>query len=339
MAGSDTTENRLARFVYAALQAVSCPLVDGLYLQEADNMLHLLCTPSQHRTDIVAWICSRINPNFATSKGMSTRSKDPDVLIKEMAVLGQELMLCRAGDLDLIRGDTNPLRQLQFLEQLLTLIPKCSKSAGYRRDEELLLNELYAVENLPHLMQMLQPTCDPWPAHMKALCKGTKSSAKSSKNDADVGTLLEFTQSALEQAQSECEYLIDEPQSPIIFSPNSLRVAACDLQQLMATFSHVYETDLNAYCSRDSPSFSTETAVFQRVHRLLLACNTELEMLKEVSETSLFMSEGVNSLQTHPHHQGRGENHMFLNKSGRTHQVERFCHYDIPDDSNFKSSG
>lgn len=74
----------------------------------------------------------------------------------------------------------------------------------------------------------------------------------------------------------QCVFLNSEAQSPPAFSPSSLRVAASDLQQLMATFSHVYETDLRVYCSRDPPSFSSETEVFQRVQQLLLACNTVL---------------------------------------------------------------
>lgn len=272
-------------------------------------MLQLLCTPSQHRTDILAWICSSINPNFATSKATSMRSKDSDVLTKEMALLGQELMLCRAVDLDLIRGDASLYRQLQFLEQLLTLVTGCQKSAGDRVDEEKLLNEFYSAENLPYLTQMLEPTFDPWPEHIKALHKGNKSSQKpSTQEDADVAALLQETQSALEQLQSECDFL-NEEQSPGVFSPGSLRLAACDLQQLMATFRHVYETDLRVYCSRDPPSFSTETDVFQRVHQLLLACNTELEMLTEVTEASVSMNEDINRLQTQPRYWRRGERH------------------------------
>ncbi|XP_042347952.1 HAUS augmin-like complex subunit 7 [Plectropomus leopardus] len=309
MAGA-SKEEQLVRSVYAALQAASCPLVEGLYLQEADSMLQLLCSPSQHRTDILAWICSSINPNFANSKAMSMRSKSPDVLTKEMAVLGQELMLCKADDLDLIRGDANPQRQLQFLEQLLSVVPGCEKSAGLRVDPEMLLNELYAAENLPHFTHMLKPALDPWPAHIKALRKGTKASSKPSREDAaDVVSALQRTQSALEQLQSQCEFLSSELQSPGVFSPSSLRVAACDLQQLMATFSHVYETDLRAYCSRDPPSFSTETDIFQRIHQLLLAFTMELEMLKEVSEASVSMNEDVNHLQTKPRYQSRGEKH------------------------------
>ncbi|XP_041802375.1 HAUS augmin-like complex subunit 7 [Chelmon rostratus] len=308
MAGA-LNEEELVRRVYAALQAASCPLVEGLELQEADSMLELLCVPSQHRTNILKWICSSINPNFGNSKATSMRSKDPDALPKEMAVLGQELMLCKADDMALIReGDASIHRQLQFLEQLLTLVPGCKKSAGPRLDAEALLNELYAAENLPHLSQMLKPTLDPWPAHIKALRKGIKSSSKPSREEAaDVATLLQMTQSALEQLQSECEFLNSEAQSCDVFSPSSLRVAACDLQQLMSTFSHVFETDLRAYCSRDPPSFSAETDIFQRVHQLLLAFITELEMLKQVSEASVSVNEEVNQLQTQPCYQSRGE--------------------------------
>ncbi|KAM6929047.1 HAUS augmin-like complex subunit 7 [Lycodopsis pacificus] len=307
MAGA-LKEKQLLRHVYAALQAASCPLVEGLYLQEADSMLQLLCAPSQHRTDILAWICSSINPNFANSKTIVVRSSGPDVLTKEMAVLGQELMLCKADDLDLIRGEASPHRQLRFLEQLLTLVPGCKKAAGNRLDQEMLLNELYAADNLPHFTQMLNPTLDPWPADIKALRKSTRSAPKPSKEEAvDVATLLQLTQSTLEQLQSQCEFLSSEAQSPGVFSPSSLRVAACDLQLLMATFSHVFETDLRAFCSRDPPSFSAEADVFQRTHQLLLAFIMELEMLKEVSEGSVSMTEEVKQLQTQLCYRSRGE--------------------------------
>ncbi|XP_029995274.1 HAUS augmin-like complex subunit 7 [Sphaeramia orbicularis] len=298
-------EKQLAQNVYDLLQAASCPLVEGLFLQESDSKLQLLCTPSQHRTDILAWICSSVNPNF--SKEMSIRSKVPDILNKDMAALGQELMLCKADDLDLIKGEQSPLQQLQFFEQLLSLVPGCRKSP-FKTDEEILLNELFAAENLPLLTQTLKPSLDPWPAHIKALHKGTKSShQKPSSEEVDVASLLQSTQSALEQLQSECEFLTTEVQSPGVFSPSALCVAASDLQQLMATFTHVYETDLKAYCNRDPPSLSTETAVFQRVHQLLLACNTELEMFNEITEASASMTDDVSKLQMQPRYWSRGE--------------------------------
>ncbi|XP_047452495.1 HAUS augmin-like complex subunit 7 [Mugil cephalus] len=310
------TEKHDARRVYAALQAAFCPLVDGLYLQEADSMLQLLCTPSQHRTDILAWICSSINPSFAESKAKSVGTKDPDVLNKEMAKLGQELMLCTADDLDLIRGDASPHRQLQFLDQLLTLVPGCKKSAGHRPNGEVLLNELFTAENLPHLTGMLNPTLNPWPAHIKAFGKGTTSSHRPIREEAaDVANELQRTQLELEKLRSECEFLNSEMQASAGLSPSSLRVAACDLQQLIATYSRVYETDLSSYCNREPPSFSEDAEVFQRVHQLLLACNTELDMLKEVSETSASIHEKAKQLQTQPRHWSRGQKHRLLDKS------------------------
>lgn len=65
------------------------------------------------------------------------------------------------------QGEASVYRQLQFLEQFLSLVSGCKKSAGPGTDAEMLLNELYAAENLPHLSQMLKPTLDPWPAHIK----------------------------------------------------------------------------------------------------------------------------------------------------------------------------
>lgn len=237
------------------------------------------------------------------------RANEPEGLTKDMAALGHELMLCRADDLDLIRGSASPLRQLQFLEQLLTLVPGCGKSGGQRTDAEMLLNELYAAENLPLLSQMLQPSFNPWPTHIRTSRKNSKSSCKAGREEevADVGALLQQAQSALQQLQSECDFLNDEAQSPGVFSPSSLRVAACDLQQLMSTFSHVYSSDLRSYCSRDPPTFSTETGVFQRVHQLLLAFVTELEMIKEVSEASVSVREEVHQLKTQPRYWSRGE--------------------------------
>ena len=59
-----------------------------------------------------------------------------------------------------------------------------------------------------------------------------------------------------------------------MFSPCALRVAVSDLCQLTAAFSRVYQTDFKDYCRRKAPPLSAATLVFQRVHQLLLACNT-----------------------------------------------------------------
>uniref|UniRef100_A0A8C6LH21 HAUS augmin like complex subunit 7 n=1 Tax=Nothobranchius furzeri TaxID=105023 RepID=A0A8C6LH21_NOTFU len=241
-------------------------------------MLELLCSPSELRTDILAWICSRIDPNVANSK--AARSHDPHALTKEMAAFGHELMLIQADDLDLIRGKASPRRQLRFLEQLLILVPGCKNSAERRTDGELLLSQLFAKDNLANLTQMLQPTLDPWPVHIKALRKGTKASCQPPAEIPDAAALLQSTRTQLKELQSQCDFLSSEEETASVFSPSSLRLAACDLQQLMTTFSHVYEMDFRAFCNRTPPGFTTEAKVFQRVHQQLQACNTVSQRIR-----------------------------------------------------------
>uniref|UniRef100_A0A8C5DVI2 HAUS augmin-like complex subunit 7 n=1 Tax=Gouania willdenowi TaxID=441366 RepID=A0A8C5DVI2_GOUWI len=204
-----------------------------------------------------------------------------------------------------VQGIASPQRQLRFLVQLLALVTGCQTSAGLRADGEVLLNEIFAPENLPHLTQMTKPAFDPWPAHTEYRTKACHRPCRA--DVADFAALLQAAQSELKQLQSKCDFLAHEGQTPAAFSPSLLRVAAQDLQQLMGTFSHVYESDLRALCSREPPSFKTGTDIFQRVHQLLLACDTELEMLNELCEASAFISKEIKQLQTRPQYWSQGK--------------------------------
>ncbi|XP_041713182.1 HAUS augmin-like complex subunit 7 [Coregonus clupeaformis] len=291
MAGT-SKEHRLSQHVYATLQTLSCSLVEGLYLREADSMQELLCTPSQHRTDILAWICSSICPSLS-KKLTLLRSKDLNTLNQELAVFGQEMMLCRTDDLDLITGRACPLRQLCFLEQLLTLVPGSMGSSGdSRAGGEGLLKELFCPEALPHLTHTLTPTLTPWPSDIRGARKGQRSlpSRPTGKEVADVTALLESTQTALEQLKDQCVFLREEA-SPSRFSVRTLRVAVSDLAQMMSVFSRVYEADFR--CCKEPPSLRSHTNIFSTVHRLLTACNTELDVLQQVSEVSVCLSDTV----------------------------------------------
>ncbi|XP_067096442.1 HAUS augmin-like complex subunit 7 [Osmerus mordax] len=303
MAGA-LKENQLALNVYTALQAASCALVEGLFLREPASMLDLLCTPSQHRTDILTWICTTISPSL--SKRLSSiRTRDPDTLNQELAGFGHEMMLCEINDLDLIKGSVCPLRQLQFLEQLLTLVPGCVGPAG-----DSLLRELFNPEAQSCLTHILQPSLNPWPVDIRAPRKGLRSvpSMPRARTD-DVTALLQSTQTALEQLQAECEFLRGEAQRPSVFSACALRVALCDLLQLMAVFSRVYDADLRPYCSRAPPNPSTHTHTFSRVHQLLLTCSTELGVLQQVSEVCECVVETVRDVNTGALHWRHGEKH------------------------------
>lgn len=140
----------------------------------------------------------------------------------EMALLGQELMLCRAADQDLLRevrcslrrsppsssrlpclqGGGGVQRQLLFLQQLLSLVPGSQQTSGSSVDTELLLGDMFAAENVWQLSGMLTPTLEPRtapsnPAHPARPSSGSLCAA------ADVCSLLQVTSSALQQLQAE----------------------------------------------------------------------------------------------------------------------------------------
>ncbi|XP_059397010.1 HAUS augmin-like complex subunit 7 [Carassius carassius] len=338
MAGN-STEQLLSMRVYNSLQRLGCPLVDGLYLREPDSVQELLCSPSLHRTDILKWICASICPSlkekFSTMK--STQNED---LVQELTRFGYEMMLCKANDQDLIKGRAPPLRQLRFLEQILMVIQADSRQNTCSGDDTVknddLLGELMSQDHLSDLDMLLNPVCSPWPAHIREHLIRTQSTQHKKTNGnhskpsdftdrsdqhsrlgsrgeeslTEAMALLQSTRSALDELHKECEFLQSHPSgSAAVLSPCALKVAISDMSQLMTAFGHIYNTDFKAYCQRAPPALNSGASVFQSVHQLLHACNMELEALKQLSETSLALTQTVQQLQTDKRYWSKGEKH------------------------------
>ncbi|XP_065142760.1 HAUS augmin-like complex subunit 7 [Paramisgurnus dabryanus] len=339
MAGN-SKEQQLSLKVYNTLQGLGCPLVDGLYLREADSMQDLLCTPSLHRTDILKWIYVSICPSL-TEKFSAIKSTQE--LIQDFTRFGHEMMLCKANDQDLIKGLAPPLRQLVFLEQLLMVIQAdSSMSSGHRQNlssgdehvkNEDLLGLLMSQDHSSDLDMVMNPTCNPWSAHIRehlirAHSAQNKTNGNHSKPSDGINrsheeeedltealALLQSTQSTLEELQKECEFLQSHPSgSAAALSPCALKVAISDMSQFMTAFSHIYNTDFKGYCQKAPPALSSSTNVFQSVHQLLHTCNMELAALKQLFETSLSLTQTVKELQTEKRYWSRGEKHTLPNQ-------------------------
>ncbi|XP_049608395.1 HAUS augmin-like complex subunit 7 isoform X1 [Syngnathus scovelli] len=290
-----SNETEQARRIYSRLLAMPCPVLECVYIEESEDMLQLLCTPSQLRTDILTWVCCSIDPNFASLKENALRTRNPDILTNGMAALGQDLMLCREDSLDLIKGDASCHQQLQFLENLIAEVSDLSASTAH--DMKILLDTVFTDENLA---QMVTPSLDPCFSNVpRVLCKSAKPAKPRRDNAESSAALIKSTRSMLEQLKSECEFLTtkEEPNARASVC-RALHVAMCDLQQLMTTFCHVEETQLRVFCTKERPRFSADPQVFQRVYELLQAFSTELEMLNEVSEASTAAKQFVSHLQT-----------------------------------------
>ncbi|XP_007249937.3 HAUS augmin-like complex subunit 7 [Astyanax mexicanus] len=343
MAGNSKPQQLSVR-VYSALQSIGCPLVDGLYLTEADQMQELLCTPSLHRMDILKWICIRICP-FLREKFSTIKSEQTEEVVKEITRFGHEMMLCKPDDQQLIQGLATPLRQLLFLDELLMIAQDSNDTSSKEnssgddgvRNEDL-LKELMSPDHLSDLVQLMNPVCNPWSAHIRdhlralqsTLTKtnNTKSSDINNRTHQHLGfgkidgndltkakELLQSTQTALAELHKECEFLHSDPAGPgASLSPCALKLAISDMAQLMTAFSHVYHTDFKGYCQRAPPVLDPQAHLFQSVHQLLHNCNMELEALQQLSETSSSLAETVKHRQTEKRYWAKGEKHTLPNR-------------------------
>ncbi|XP_036409345.1 HAUS augmin-like complex subunit 7 [Megalops cyprinoides] len=338
MAGT-LKEKELAERLYSTLQVLGCPLVEGLFLQGADSMEDLLCTPSLHRTDILKWICASCCPSLK-DKFSTLRSTQADAMNQEMVRFGHDLMLCKLDDLDLIKGLAPPLQQLQFLEQLLALIPeKCTERsivepspsgvelsvAEVVQRNEKLLGELMSPIHMPELLQLLFPSCCPWSADLREIlrCKASQSKmgqqrsgcVKPEDHAVPVRALLQSTRDTVEELQNECIFLQSNAASPSpALSPCALRLVISDLSHLMLAFSQSFNTEFRGYCHRKPPALSPNSSSFCTVHQLLHTCNQELRALQQLSDTSSTMVTALTQVQMERMYWGEGQKHTLPTK-------------------------
>lgn len=301
MAGG--VELQRAAELYARLQKLSCPSLEGVYATEPQSIHELLCSPSVHRLDILEWICTRAYPplqdHFSTLKESQAELK-----VKEMAKLGFELMLCNPEDVDLIKGNVSPSRQLSFMEKLLDIIQTCDNVSGnselqlltpggdrnlvtYARENEELLKEIFSS---PHLQATLTPECNPWPADLKPLLTPEelqKRPLPCSKDSAISDHIQELQKISLslEDLKQECKFLCSSVPGEDTVT-QKLRLALTDFHQLSATFTQVYENELQEHCQHPAPQMSPSGPLFQSVHQLLTACCKELEAIAQFIKTS-----------------------------------------------------
>ncbi|XP_028669411.1 HAUS augmin-like complex subunit 7 isoform X1 [Erpetoichthys calabaricus] len=295
----------VAENVYVSLQRLGCPLVEGLFLKETESMLELLCTPSNHRLEILMWICKRTSPPLE-KKLFLLKDSPVDTHIKEITNFGHEMMLCSPDDVDLIKGCASPKRQLAFMGQLVSILESerfedFSVSFG----NEQLLKELFSN---PHLPSLLSPVCNPWPAHITEIIKKKDSGSKQWRSLTrkckefsleEVSSTLKKTTDALAKIQMECTHLTDDPNgiTSSQFLPQALKLAICDLSQLMAAFSQVFASDFREYCNREPPEMSNSAVTFQFVYQQLDACTQDLQATAQVIEVSEVVCSAVDGHQ------------------------------------------
>ncbi|KAM4695676.1 HAUS augmin-like complex subunit 7 [Rhinophrynus dorsalis] len=313
MAGGSELEK--AAELYARLQEMSCPCLEGVYLTDPQNVQDLLCTSSIHRLDILQWIFTRLYPPLQ-EQFSSLKESQADIKVKEMVKVGFDLMLCHADDLDLIKGNASPSKQLCFMEQLLDIIQSpgtissnvSAESASHSteknlmsciRENEDLLKELFSS---PHFQATLNPECNPWPADLRPVLL-TEESLQKRTLHSNKGNVMSDSLEALQEISSSLQALKEEcvplcspvPGGDTVLQ--TLRLALTDFHQLLATFTQVYENEFKEHCGHQAPQLSPCGPLFQSVHQSLSVCCKELEAIAQFKETSENIVEVVRKRQ------------------------------------------
>ncbi|KPP73944.1 HAUS augmin-like complex subunit 7-like [Scleropages formosus] len=242
--------------------SLACPLLEGLYLQDDESMRDLLCTPSLLRTDILKWLCLRVWHHLSDSFSFWNS-------------------------------------YLLVLESLLQMGEQSVAKAVVQNEE--FLGELLSASHLKQLGQLLCPTCTPCTDDLKELLHRDTTWGRAAHHQSltfklnedhlnEMTALLHSTETLLEELNKECKFLQVDATSPPL-SPSALRIAISDLSQLMSAFSQVFNTHFRGYCNRKPPVFSPSTHTFRTVHRLLNACNQELQAVEQLLDTSSDVTE------------------------------------------------
>uniref|UniRef100_A0A7N4P978 HAUS augmin like complex subunit 7 n=1 Tax=Sarcophilus harrisii TaxID=9305 RepID=A0A7N4P978_SARHA len=123
--GKDSHLSLEALRVLDRLKIINCPFLKGLYKSKRKTAKQFLCTPSNYRLDILAWLFARLYPPFEESFETWQESNAEEKII-DLTMLGHELMLCGPDDHDLIQGCTQGKRQLGFIHEAINRIESLS---------------------------------------------------------------------------------------------------------------------------------------------------------------------------------------------------------------------
>lgn len=277
---------------------MNCDYIDGM---DDNAVAELVLTPGKGRFYILQWLFTRydsrlgslINQTYDHTVGKS------DLSLQRLLIAASSLCLCKADDIELIKGEPPLSKQMSFINKLLELV--CARERHLHLESSdipttsQLNNYMDAVVGQEGFLYMLEDQVDLLPRDIKSEVE--RDWARSGwDNDSrvlpvpklddlvsrsqDLSVELEkhnLTLTRLKEEvtiQANCSYT--EVQSLNQVLCRALR----DLSQLCKGFSQCYQASVEQWCHRPPPQLSQLGPAFHRVHAQLTKFTKMLEDLK-----------------------------------------------------------
>ncbi|XP_066285540.1 HAUS augmin-like complex subunit 7 isoform X2 [Branchiostoma lanceolatum] len=116
MAAISMTKSELAASFKSRLESLDCPYIEGV---EESWITQLIFTPGEHRSRLLQWLFSRIDPKLSSIvEGYHSTQEREQRLLFAASILG----LCKRKDFDVVRGTCSFPGQASFMDQLLDMV-------------------------------------------------------------------------------------------------------------------------------------------------------------------------------------------------------------------------
>ncbi|XP_038054344.1 HAUS augmin-like complex subunit 7 [Patiria miniata] len=308
MAGS--SKEVLARSFKKRLQDLDCPYVDGV---DESWISELLFHPGEARIRLLQWLFSRFDGKLAemleNQYVLSETQMDSRLqcLLQIASVMG----LCKADDIDLIRGAASSSKQSAFWDQLLDILCIADAADNPQKrglaspgivsesmtlDEQFdhdcqYINTLAAQRDLkdtfstklhllpPDLLRLIENNLKEQglEGHRPQPPERSKLDEVISKLDKD----LAASEAQLGALQKQYDYPRSD-QKAVAKVTQTLKLVLSELAQLVTSFSYCFESEMRQWCNKTPPQLTDLGPAVKRVHSLLQQFSVLLDGLKGI---------------------------------------------------------
>ncbi|XP_071805921.1 HAUS augmin-like complex subunit 7 isoform X1 [Asterias amurensis] len=307
----------LSRSFKQRLQDLDCPYVDGV---DETWIAELLFQPGEARIRLLQWLFSRFDGKLAEmlDNHYVLSETQMDSRLQRLLQIASIMGLCKADDIDLIRGAASSNKQIAFWDQLLDILcisdasdnpqKRSMASPGiisesmtlddqFDRDCQYFttlsgqrdLKETFSTKlNLlpPDLLRLIENNIKQ--QGLEGLRPQPPERAKLDEVIFKLSKDLEASEAQLDAIKKKYDFPRSDP-TAVDKVTQTLKLVLSELAQLVTSFSYCFESEMRQWCNKTPPKLAGLGPAIKRVHSLQAQFSTVMEGLKciQTSYTSV----------------------------------------------------